>query len=747
MPSRAGGARVAAVGVALALLLPGAALACELHLPAVGSESPAEGPAVRALAGPCPTATDGGIPIEPDQVFSGEFGTDLQGEYVMLPFSVPAGTDAVRVKYCHDQPDAPTNAQIRHTLDLGIYEARSEASDVWDADEFRGWGGSSHPDVTVSPNGFSSEAEYLEAPRRHRHGHTTRGFVPGAMPAGEWAVELGVAAVASQLEGDSDGLVSWRVEIDLIDSDDYSDAPYEPAPYDPGPASPDPGWYAGDFHVHSEHSSLGDATMTETFDYAFGPLGPDGAGLDFITLSDYVTTSAWGEVGRHQPNYPGKLIVRSAEVITYRGHANNHGSLAWADYRTGAIHERGTDGSLSQLRGPQPASTIFDTVHAAGGFTQINHPTIFPSQVPGFEFLCRGCPWDHPDAETDYTKVDAIEIATGPAGLRQDPQPGPNPFTPTAIQFWEEGIDADGPNGNKIAAVGSSDSHRAGRANDLPSVPSAPIGQATTVVLADELSEQGIEDGVGAGHTYVKLWGNDGPDLRLCAGGLGADGECSLDPDPAETIMGDTLAAASTTFTARVRGAGAGATRPGLYTLLLFKDGLPALELPIPSDDFSVELPSFGTGRYRLQVMRHLTGVASIETVSSPIYLEAAGPPPDDDADDDGVADDADNCPLAANPGQEDLDGDGLGDACDADRDGDGTTDAEDDCPGLAGPATSDGCPLQSGALGSVDTREVIGSEATRTVTGATRRARKCKRRSAKRPRARPCKRRPPRGR
>jgi Thrombospondin type 3 repeat len=40
-------------------------------------------------------------------------------------------------------------------------------------------------------------------------------------------------------------------------------------------------------------------------------------------------------------------------------------------------------------------------------------------------------------------------------------------------------------------------------------------------------------------------------------------------------------------------------------------------------------------------------------------------PPPPPDADGDAVADAADNCPAAANAGQEDADGDGLGDACD----------------------------------------------------------------------------------
>jgi hypothetical protein len=582
---------------------------------ALPAAAAAHHPGASAAAAPasCGGAFDGSM--TPSRVITGEFDTSAEGSYVLLPFLVEQGTTAVRVRYCHDQPEAPTNAQIKHVLDLGLYQSRAAPGALWGTQEFRGWGGSSHPDVSVSRNGFSSEADYLAAPRQHRQGKTTRGFLPGPIPAGEWAVELGVAAVASQAEGDSDGRVAWRVEIDTSTDPLWESNPYQPAAYDESPARSGPGWYAGDFHVHAEHSSLGDATMREAFDYAFAPLARDcggcaapGAGLDFVTLSDYVTSSAWGEIGRFQPSHPGKLIVRSAEIITYQGHTNNHASVTYADYRTGPVLERSSDGTLVPLRAARPASALFDAVHAAGGFTQVNHPTIFPSEVPGFDFLCRGCPWDYDDASTDYSKVDAVEIATGPAGLKEDPQPGPNPFTPLALRFWEDAIDAGGLNSNRIAAVGSSDSHNAGRTPDP--VTQSPIGQATTVVYAPELSERGIQRGVEAGHTYVKLFGNDGPDLRLEARRPGSAGPAA--------IMGDTVHGAALDFTARVIGAGPGAARPGAYQLFVLKDGAPLLALPITSDDFSFDFPSVGSGRYRLQVQRG----SAIEAVSSPIYLD-----------------------------------------------------------------------------------------------------------------------------
>ncbi len=64
----------------------------------------------------------------------------------------------------------------------------------------------------------------------------------------------------------------------------------------------------------------------------------------------------------------------------------------------------------------------------------------------------------------------------------------------------------------------------------------------------------------------------------------------------------------------------------------------------------------------------------------------------DEDSDGDGWPDSSDNCVDVANGDQSDVNGDGIGDACQTDdSDGDGWPDGEDNCPSLANVGQSDG--------------------------------------------------------
>lgn len=71
---------------------------------------------------------------------------------------------------------------------------------------------------------------------------------------------------------------------------------------------------------------------------------------------------------------------------------------------------------------------------------------------------------------------------------------------------------------------------------------------------------------------------------------------------------------------------------------------------------------------------------------------EALAHPTPGDVDGDEVKNENDNCPDVPNGRQNDADGDGQGDACDADDDNDGKPDAEDTCPTFANPG-DEACP------------------------------------------------------
>lgn len=80
----------------------------------------------------------------------------------------------------------------------------------------------------------------------------------------------------------------------------------------------------------------------------------------------------------------------------------------------------------------------------------------------------------------------------------------------------------------------------------------------------------------------------------------------------------------------------------------------------------------------RLISPRPGTALTLVGALCAGVLLCGAGA---QDSDGDDVVDFEDNCPSSFNPNQQDLDGDGQGDACDADEDGDGIEHEFDLCP------------------------------------------------------------------
>ena len=103
---------------------------------------------------------------------------------------------------------------------------------------------------------------------------------------------------------------------------------------------------------------------------------------------------------------------------------------------------------------------------------------------------------------------------------------------------------------------------------------------------------------------------------------------------------------------------------------------------PANSHDFSKAITTDNIGN--VYVTGGSTGDGTMYDITTIKYRSQL------DDDDDGVPDGEDNCPHISNPGQEDSDGDLIGDACDDDDDNDGILDVEDNCQLILNPGQED---------------------------------------------------------
>ncbi|MCA9549332.1 MAG: choice-of-anchor D domain-containing protein [Myxococcales bacterium] len=172
---------------------------------------------------------------------------------------------------------------------------------------------------------------------------------------------------------------------------------------------------------------------------------------------------------------------------------------------------------------------------------------------------------------------------------------------------------------------------------------------------------------------------------------VSVDGVALSAGQPAPVVLGPILPGTSTTATITIANTGTGPLNLAQVSLTGPEAGDFALG-PFP--------PAVAAGAETHVRLTFTPGLAAVSTASVSIVSDDA----DEgvfaftvrgvvfvDGDGDTVPDGTDNCPLVANPDQADLDGDGVGNACDDDVDGDGTpavTDCDDRNPALATPLT-----------------------------------------------------------
>ncbi len=379
------------------------------------------------------------------------------GDYVVVPFTVPAGTVELEI----DRTTTPAASTI---LDFGVWDQAS----AW-----RGWSGGLTDPIFVGV------------------ADSSRGYVPGAIAAGDWQLVIGKAKLP--------GPAHYTADFTFRDAATLT--PRARGSFAPSVVRAGPAWYAGDLHVHSNES--GDATAT--FDQIIALARS--RHLDFVVLSDHNTVSQQSLIPVVQASLTDLLLVRGIEVTTYEGHGGALGASAYVDHRIG-------------LNGRTAAQMIAD-VNAQGGLFVVNHPELTLGTA------CIGCAWL--EVDTPWMDVGAIEIQTGDYGT------GIELFTGPSIALWDMQLDI----GAKMAAVGGSDDHRAGMNEGSP--PSL-IGSPTTRVFADELSESAIVAAVRAGRTVVALRGPDDPTVELNTTGANPK------------MIGDTVSGDRVDFVAHVVG-------------------------------------------------------------------------------------------------------------------------------------------------------------------------------------------------
>lgn len=465
---------------------------------------------------------------------------------------LPLAATLTMQTYAHDVPQAGGDyVDVPFEVVAGTQEIRIAHSDGSDSD-ILDWG-------LWSPEGFRGWGGGLTDDAIVGVAQSSRGYLPGAITPGTWHLFIGKAKLSA---------AGGHYTVTVTCSDTQT-LPVQPtAAFSPIVAKTGRQWYRGDFHVHSEQSGDASATFAQIATLAAAQQ------LDFVNLSDHNTVSQHALLAAFNAANPGVLLLRGAEVTTYAGHGNAVGISQYVEHRIGF--------------GGHTINEALASVAAQGGIFIVNHPKLDLGD------LCLGCAWNHPD--TDWSKVSGLELITGNYGVSI------RTFVPQVLTMWDELTRQ----GHHLAAIGGSDDHTAGQSTGPTA---SKVGNPTTLVLADDLSEAAILDAVRAGRTMVQLRGPTDPALRVTL---------HSEQDATEHELGDTVHGLAPTFTVHVTGGN------GTFAQL-WVDGSNEVQQPVTGDDVTLTL-AVQRGRappaqsYRVQLA---DGGGSPIVITSHFYMPA----------------------------------------------------------------------------------------------------------------------------
>lgn len=321
----------------------------------------------------------------------------------------------------------------------------------------RGWSGGNKRAFTVS--GVDATPSYQPTP-------TT---------PGTWALLLGIPNMRQHARAEYTAQVYFSRSLNVAD--------------EPGLLRPvlrkGAGWYRGDLHTHTGHS---DGSCPTTSGAAPVPcplymtaVTAQDRKLDFVAITEHNYVGHANAMREMQPRFDNLLLMPAREITTFYGHANLFGTLAPLDFRI-------APGAHAD------ANSLLAAAAELNGLLSINHP-VRPSGEQ-----CMGCGWEQ---ATDMRRVQAIEVVNGPDADTEW----------SGIPFWHVQLQR----GLRITAIGGSDNHRPHEARGTP----AALGEPTTVVHAQELSQLAVLEAIRAGRVFIDLKNVPGRVLELTAAASG----------------------------------------------------------------------------------------------------------------------------------------------------------------------------------------------------------------------------------